>query len=225
MRIRSLILIPAVLVLAVSCASLKTNDQGPPFYGMVYDMDNLPVQNARVFVDGKEAAGTDVNGRFVLSGLNFDSYAVELRKVGYESLVTQLDYFSSTQVLYVKMISADQLLGEAEAALAERRWEEASSLVDRAERTKPGAPVTLYLKAVVTFRRGDAQGARALLEGLLAKEYKEPAVYLLLADILQYRQDDPAGAAAHLRSYLKLRYDPEVEKRLAQLEKTTQANP
>lgn len=213
----SILSILAAWALAVSCASVKPNDAGPPLYGMVYDMDNLPVQNALVSIDGRDAASTDVNGRFALSGLPFGTYEVSLRKEGYELLTTRVEYFSWTQVLYVKMISADQLLAKAESAISERRWGEAQDFVDRAERVGPDAPAALYLKAVVSFRRGDAENAKNILEGLLSKEYKEPAVYLLLADILQYRTDDPTGAAARLRSYLNLRYDPEIEKRLMQL--------
>jgi hypothetical protein len=222
MRIRRLVAIPAILVFAAACASLKPNDQGPSFYGMVYDRDNQPVQNALVLVDGKGIAGTDVNGRFALAGLPFGPHRLEFRKEGYESLAASADYFSQAQVLYVKMVSAEQLLAQTETAMAARRWAEAEDLVNRAERARPEAPATLYLKAVIRFRRGDAQGAQVLLEGLLAREYREPAIYLLLADIFQYRMSDIKGAAEPLRAYLVLRYDPEVEKRLAELEEKHQ---
>lgn len=213
MRHRSAIAFLSALLLA-SCATLGSNDSKPPFYGMVYDRDNQPVQNAVVVLDGKETAATDVNGRFALANLDPGVYEVELRKEGYEPLSTSVEYFSPTQVLYVKMTSRDQLLSQAETAIAERRWQEASDLVDRADRVDPENPATLFLRAVVLFRRGQPEEARAILESLLARDYKEPSIHLFLADILQYRLSDPAGAASHLREFLRLRYDPVIEERL-----------
>ena len=218
MHIHRLAPIPALATLALSCVSFSPGKDGLPLHGMVYDEDNLPVSNALVLVDEYPQAMTDANGRFALGGLKYGTYDVELRKEGYEPLSTRVDYASAAQVLYVKMVSTDQLLRRAQAAMHERRWEEALSLLDRAERTRPGAPATLYLKAVVLFRSGDAEEARDILEGLLKEEYREPAVYLLLADIYGQRLADAAVASAHLRAYLRLRYDPEVEKRLAELE-------
>lgn len=210
--------IPALALIAVSCASMRPDKTGLPLYGMVYDRGNLPVSNALVLVDGKAQATTDANGRFGLEGLKYGIHDLELRKEGYETMSTRVDYVSSAQVLYVKMVSTDQLLGQAQTAITERRWAEALSLLDRAERTRHGAPATLYLKAVVLFRSGDAEGARDILEGLLKEEYREPAIYLLLADIYEHRLSDVAAAAAYLRAYLRLQYNPEVEKRLVQLE-------
>jgi tetratricopeptide (TPR) repeat protein len=213
MRHRTAISLLSALLLA-SCGTLGSNDSKPPFYGMVYDRDNQPVQNAVVVLDGKETAATDVNGRFALANLDPGVYEVELRKEGYEPLSTSVEYFSPTQVLYVKMTSRDQLLSQAETAIAERRWQEASDLVDRADRIDPDNPATLFLRAVVLFRRGQPEEARAILEGLLARDYMEPSIHLFLADILQYRLADPVGAASHLREFLLLRYDPVVEERL-----------
>lgn len=218
MSVHRLASIPALALIAVSCASMRPDKASLPLFGMVYDRGNLPVSNALVLVDGKPQATTDANGRFGLGGFKYGTYDLEFRKEGYETLSTWVDYASVTQVLYVKMVSTDQLLGQAQAAITERRWAEALSLLDRAERTRPGAPATLYLKAVVLFRSGDAEGARDILEGLLKEEYREPAIYLLLADIHERRLADVAAAAVQLRAYLRLRYNPEVEKRLAQLE-------
>lgn len=211
------------LVLAVSCSSLGTRAGDLPLYGMVYDMDNQPVQNARVSGMGGQTAVTDANGRFALADLAFGSVRLEFLKEGYESQEIAVEYVSRAQVLYVKMISAGQLRTLAEAAIRERRWEDADLLTGRAERICPGHPETLFLMAIVRFRRGDSEGARTILEELLDREYREPVIHLFLADILQYRLSDPGSAASHLRSFLSLRHDPETERRLAAVEKTEKA--
>lgn len=219
MRILRTAGILAFVIFSGACSTLRPGQALPPLYGMVYDMDNQPVQNALVLRDGKEKAHTDVNGRFVLADLAFGVSSIELRKDGYESLAAVVEYFSPTQVLYVKMTSMNQLLSRAEASIAERRWEEAAALVERAKLVSPGNPAALYLEAVVRFRRGEPEAARDILEGLLGKEFNEPGIHLFLADILQYRLSDPAGAACRLRAFLRLRYDPEVERRLRELDK------
>jgi len=73
------------------------------------------------------------------------------------------------------------------------------------------------LGAVVDFRTKDFEKARAGLEGLLSMDYKEPFVYLFLADIRQYHVVDKAKAIEYLSAYLALREDSAVRKRLEEL--------
>ena len=222
-----------------SCSStasaIATNDRSVPLYGMVYDDDNSPVAGADVLIDGKAKTRSDVNGRFVLTALKFGQYAVVVKKDYFEPARLDLDYSSATQVLYVKLVSEEELLAAADKDIAAREWAKADDHVARALALKRDDPAALFLSAVIACRRGDspdaagaaagagtgaavgAAAARTILEKLLAADYREPAVYLFLADILQYKYADAAGAAERLKEYLELRYDPDAEARLQAL--------
>jgi len=245
-----------------SCSStasaIATNDRSVPLYGMVYDDDNSPVAGAEVLIDGKAKTKSDVNGRFVLTALKFGQYAVVVKKDYFEPARLDLDYSSATQVLYVKLVSEEELLAAADKDIAAREWAKADDHVARALALKRDDPAALFLSAVIACRRGDspdaagaaagtvgaaagagvsagtgaaagaaagagtgtavgAAAARTILEKLLAADYREPAVYLFLTDILQYKYADAAGAAERLKEYLELRYDPDAEARLQAL--------
>ncbi len=214
----------AAAIAAVSfaaCSTLEVQEDRPPLHGMVYDEENRPVADAEIFVDGKIRARSDVSGRFVLADLVPGSYEVMLRKELHEEIRVPLEYSSPTQVIYAKMISADQLLAEAERELERRNWTGTSRALDRSLALRPDFPPALYLKASLLSRRGDAEGARDILTRLLALGVDDPFVRLFLADLYQYRFGDDAAAAAYLRGFLELRYDPEVEKRLKEVTNST----
>ncbi len=206
--------LPAILVILASCASVGNERRDAALNGMIYDFESQPVQGAVVEVDGAVMATSDVNGRFALAGLPMGAHRLVAGREGYEKVETEIDYSDATQVVYVKMISADQLLGRAERALEEKNWREAEDLLRRNEAVRGGNPAAGYLRAVLDFRRGDYRAAAEKLEGLLAGGAKDPFVYLFLADLYQYRLDDAAHAAARLADFLAFRYDPDVERRL-----------
>jgi hypothetical protein len=184
---------------------------------MVYDYEGRPVQGASIAVDGGRPVSSDVNGRFALAGLPMGAHRLVAGREGYETVETEIDYSDATQVVYVKMISADQLLGRAERAIEGKNWGEAEGLLRRNEAVRGGNSAAGYLRAVLAFRRGDYRAAAEKLEGLLAGGSKDPFVYLFLADLCQYRLDDAARAAAFLADFLAFRYDPDVERRLREI--------
>jgi hypothetical protein len=209
-----------VAILASSCATNGLKREGPseaPLNGMVYDCENRPVADAEVYLDGYLRARSDIYGRFSLGEIRLGRYEVELRKNGCERSAFAVEYRDPTQIVYAKLVSSGQLLLMAEKEVERRCWAEALSCLDRVEALGEVDPAARYLRAVVLFRRGEAGEARAILESLLAAGYDEPHVHLFLADLLQHRLSDPAGAASQLQKYLRSRYDPDAERRLAAL--------
>jgi len=210
-----IILIAAIIS---SCAGIQKRNEAGSIYGMVYDHENKPVQNVEISIGGKAVSASNINGRFTIKGLGFGTYEISFTKEGYETFSTVFEYSDATQLVYVKMISGSQLLAEAEKEMNERRWSTAEALIKRAEAVKPGDAPTMFLKAALKYRTGSAEEAKAILESLIAQEYNEPSIYLFLADIFQFKLEDKANAISNLKAFLQLRYDPEVEKRLKELE-------
>jgi tetratricopeptide (TPR) repeat protein len=188
-----------------------------PLYGMVYDYDNLSCAEAIVIVDEKEEARSDINGRFVVTTLPRGHHQVIVRKDGYEDCRIGFEFLNRTQVLYVRIISASQLMRQVEGALEQKDLARARQLLDRTLAVAPKNPVARYLLAVYLLQDKHPDEAVALLLGILDEGYRDPTLYLTLADLYQYSIDDPKQARTYLEKYLQLRQDPGIQRRLEAL--------
>ena len=185
-----------------------------PLFGMVYDNDHQPCSGALLFVDGEKGPSTDINGRFVIGSLSRGTHRVQVQKEGFEELEVFVDFLNKSQVLYLRVISFNQLLREVEQMLMKKRLLETEELLARAEAIYADDPVALYLKVLYLLEIEEPREAVRVLETVLQKGYREPVVYLSLADIYQYRLEDTEKAASQLQEYLKIQKDSEVQQRL-----------
>ncbi len=201
--------------LLIGCATIPEPDVSGalPVHGLVYDYDNLPVPAAVLRIDGKRSALSDVNGRFVSPPIPPGTYDIEVSRDGYETKTVRLEYSHPNQILYAKLYSAEQLLSLAEKALERRDWEAASSLLERAQAVRPGDAAAGYLRAIISFRKGDHGRAQEELGRLLLQGTGDPFIHLFLADLLQYRLGKAEEALEHLDRFLASRCDPDVEAR------------
>ncbi len=203
------------------CLSQKAADiQGfdkAPLFGMVYDDRNEPCQGALISVDGSAGPRTDLSGRFVVAALPRGAHGIVVEKPGFERLEAAVDFFDKSQVLYLKVISLDQLLLRLEDALAQRRLGDAAALLARAEAVSSTHTDVRYLKAVYLLKSGEPGRAAGLLEQIIAEGERAPALYLTLADICQYTLVDMSRTRAALAAYLRVQEDSQARSRLEAL--------
>jgi tetratricopeptide (TPR) repeat protein len=96
---------------------------------------------------------------------------------------------------------------------AQRRWERVDSVLDRAEKSQPGSPLVVILKAEAEVGRGRTLEARRLLEAARDKSPRDTDYWVALAELAD-RAKDRAGADAVLDAAGKQLGDV-VELRLA----------
>ncbi len=211
-----------------SCTTLKQESvydfQTAPLFGMIYDYDNKPCPDVKTIVDGEEGPTSDINGRFVIQAVSKGKHRVSCTKDGYEKVSMTFQFSSRNQVLYVRMISFNQLLDSAEKAIEDQRWEEGKNLIQRAEQIKQNDPLALYLKAILLKERGEAQKAVEVLLSVVNSGFRGPYVYVALADIYQYQLSDFHNAAQYLEEYLKMEFNWEAQKRLEELRRKIESN-
>jgi tetratricopeptide (TPR) repeat protein len=204
-----------------SCTTLKQESlydfQTAPLFGMIYDYDNKPCPDVKTTVDGEEGPTSDINGRFVIRSMSRGEHRITCMKDGYEKVSMAFQFTSRNQVLYVRMISFNQLLDSAEKAIDCQHWKEGKSLIQRAERIKQNDPLALYLTAILLKERGEAQQAVEVLLNVLNFGFQGPYVYIALADIYQYQLNDFHNAARYLEKYVKVESNWEAQKRLDEL--------
>jgi tetratricopeptide (TPR) repeat protein len=202
-----------------SCASnpgMKKSSLG--LRGMIYDGDNRPVKEVKVYVDDKLSAVSDIHGHFTLTGLKTGrNYRIQALKDHYEEAALDIRYTDPQNVLYLSINHRDQLLSRTEQALREGDWALSASLLTRAESLDATYAPTSYLWAALAFRRGEYNKALDILVKLEATEGNAPYVCLFIADLCQYFTGDQDRAAMFLNKFLELRYDPAIETRLQEL--------
>lgn len=211
-----------VLVLVALTGCLTARDpitfQRAPLFGMIYDADNQPVADATVTVNGRRCFQSGAMGRVVIPNLARGTHMISVEKAGHELLELEIEFLTRTQVLYLRMVSFEHLLCDAEAAMSRGRLEEAAELLARAKALDPDDPRARYAGALLDYRRGEGEVAEDTLTRLIRDGHDRAFVHLLLADVSQYLLDDLDGAAESLTSYLDDRDDREAEARLRQLQ-------
>jgi hypothetical protein len=217
MKTRAAFCVCAVLLL-VTCRTQDKRGESSfpsaPLYGMIYDADNQPCADVQLGVDGSAGPQTDIRGRFILPELSRGGHTVSAKKIGYETLLVSITFLNRTDVLHLRMTSFGQLLAMAEKSLGEKRWADAEAFLRRAEKLDPEDSVLRYLLAINAYRTGAFSAAADYLAAILAGGNAAPSVHIFLADIFETNLGDPGMAVSHLESYLALRPDPAVEKRL-----------
>jgi tetratricopeptide (TPR) repeat protein len=186
---------------------------------MIYDRNNRPVANAAVYVNEKYRASSDINGHFSIPELKPKlSYNVSVQKQNYETITMPVSFSDPSHILYLHILSGDQLLAEAETAIKEKEWGKTESLLYRAEKAGADSLSREYLRAILAYSREEYDDALEILSELILTEKNAPYLYLFIADIYQRNSPNPARAVDYLRRFLELRRDSEVEKRLSELE-------
>jgi tetratricopeptide (TPR) repeat protein len=109
-------------------------------------------------------------------------------------------------------------MAEAEGAIKKKDWVGAENFLQRAETAGGGYVPIRYLRGILEFYRNRYTEALAILLDLAEKEKNAPHVYLFIADLYQYYIKDQAEARKFLAQFLELRYDPEAEGRLRELQ-------
>jgi tetratricopeptide (TPR) repeat protein len=212
-----------IVTALLSCASnpgLKKT--GRALNGMIYDGDNRPVKEVKLYVNDKLGAISDIHGHFSLAGLKTGkNYRIKALKDNYEEEALDIYYTDPQNVLYLSMSHRDQLLSRAEQALREGDWALSASFLTRAGSLGEGYAPTQYLWAALAFRRGEYPQALDLLVKLEEAERNAPYLCLFIADLCQYFIGDNDRAAVFLNKFLELRYDPEIAARLQGLVEST----
>ncbi len=134
-------------------------------FGMLYDHENNPVKGVSVSIDGNHMGESDVLGRFTLVDLRPGEYTLTLEKAGYERIEDSF-VFDPLSMLYYRMITASQLIIEAERALAGFDYPAAREMLDRALQLEPFRYDAVYLQAIAYYCEKNYENAIKMLDRL-----------------------------------------------------------
>jgi len=222
---KTLLMISLCLLALAGCKSASTF-QPESFHGMVYNLNNEPVNGLTVslfsFKDAESVPEfkvlTDIHGHFNLGALKTGTtYKVDFEKKGYEKKSTIFTYSDPGEILYVKICSGEQYIQLAEAQIKSGNYSEAQKLLQNAENAGANLTVINYLLAVINYKQKNYEIAAAILEKLIEDGSQEAHINLFLADIYQYNIKNMEKAKYHLQHYAHATYDPVNEQRMNEL--------
>jgi hypothetical protein len=155
--------------------------------GMAYDRSGSPVAFLEISVNGQTRAVSDYAGRFSLAGMLPGTYELTARKEECEPSSSKVKVESPTQVIYLSMVTADDLLDMAENAMSKGDWPSADALAQRALTIAPTMPEARFMAAAAKaspYRKDrDPATATEILEALVNDGYGEGPVLTLLDDL------------------------------------------
>jgi tetratricopeptide (TPR) repeat protein len=220
------------LLLMVLIFSCKTQPEGyfvtSNLPGMIYDSDNRPCNKVAITVyenndEGEELEiaqiQSDINGRFTIPDLGIGTYRILSRKPGYETVDTTIFYSSRLDVLYLKIFSQYQILSKTIDALSEKRFGMVEDYLKRSENINSDDPYSLYIKSVYLYEKKSYSESIDSLKRIVEMGFDFPYVHLLLADIYQFKNNEPVLAIEELTKYLNQIEDSDIEIRKKELEK------
>jgi len=223
MRFQNIIsLLIIITAFFISCSSTPRNStsfNSAPIQGKIFDSENFPCSDVLIVIDEKIKVKSDINGRFLVSKLKKGSHDFVLLKEGFEEKRFTYNFNNRNDVLWLEMISMDQLINKIKEFFNEKKWYEAKNYIERAEKIDIKDPVLTYLTAIFDLKNGYPEKSIVNLEKLLENGFAEPVVYLSLADIFQYELNEIEPALEYLQKYIAIKKDKEIVKRAEELKK------
>ena len=89
------------------CAGVPGEKEKINLNGMVYDTQNRPVVNYRIYIDGKGECVSDIGGRFLLKGIRKGEHVFSGFGEGYLGIEEKIVVYDKSQILYIRIPSID----------------------------------------------------------------------------------------------------------------------
>lgn len=215
------VLYGAIIIILLGCQTngvpRQIKFQTAPLMGMVYDAYNNPCNNASIKIDDKIAVVSDVNGHFVIPSLRKGSHTIVVTKDGFKDTILEFDFTDRKQVLHMTLFSFQFYIDQAQIFMDQNRWSAAQQALVEAEELNPDDPRLIFLRALLLYNLKDWEASKVTLLSMLEEGREFASVYLLLADIAEFYEDDIEGALLRLNQYLNLVGDIDVKERRKRL--------
>ncbi|MBP7478907.1 MAG: hypothetical protein KA785_00525 [Spirochaetaceae bacterium] len=154
-----------LLLLFTSCAGTKTFNGRADLHGAVYDVKSRPVPNCVILLDGKEKALTDINGRFVLYGLQSAAYTIEACSSYCERYNGEIQFLNETQYILITVVDNETLYDLVEDALEKKDYDLADKTIKRLFAVNKNNPNAIMYLAVIRYReKNNRASLRVLLD-------------------------------------------------------------
>lgn len=217
------ILLFIISLLLLSCKSTEVINVtlSNALIGVVFDNKSNPIQNVKVSfntITGKEVAviTTDIDGKFYIPDLEFGTYSVTVISKTIPSSIITAEHYDIENVLIIKVSTYNDLLVDLEEAILIENVKKVDDLLNNLNSFYKDDLYFKYLKSIFYINNRDYIKAEELL--LTLTDSNNPYIYLLLADLYQYKIVDKLKALEFLNRCLDQEYNNELRTRIKELE-------
>lgn len=167
MKKNVLLIIPFVLLI-ISCVSLKPESNY--IQGIIFNSSGEAVSDCKITIDSNIIIYSDYNGHFKIPmKLNRNETELYFEKKDFEPLSIKFNSEDECQLIHVKLISFNDILGDIENFLSLSDFTKTEEYLSRLNKIKNNSFEFLFLSAVLAFKKNNFVDARKYLD--LCKMY------------------------------------------------------
>ena len=137
------------LIFSNSCKTVPRERELIDVQGMIYDTENRPVVNYRIFIDSKYVAITDIGGRFTLSNVKVGVYKFWGSGDGYLNIEDEIKIIDKTQIIYLRIPAVESKFKEAYESLKNNQLDDARKCITDILKTDEMNNDALYFMSII----------------------------------------------------------------------------
>jgi|BioPla2DNA2_1021312.scaffolds.fasta_scaffold19183_5 hypothetical protein len=146
----------------VSCVSRKSFGEEKIMYGKISDLDNNPVSDAEIYLNGSMKAKSDKNGNFTFQCFAFKENTIQVFSKIYQPFSEDFSLEHQSQFLQIRLREMDEFIEEAKQAFKEKKDAEAETILLHAIQENPKFQPSYLFLAFIYYKNNESE----LLENL-----------------------------------------------------------
>lgn len=158
------------LIFSNSCKTVPRERELIDVQGMIYDTENRPVVNYRIFIDSKYVAITDIGGRFTLSNVKVGVYKFLGSGDGYLNIEDEIKIIDKTQIIYLRIPAVESKFKEAYESLKNNQLDDARKCITDILKTDEMNNDALYFMSIIEYLSGNTELSRKYLGRIKEKD-------------------------------------------------------
>lgn len=153
------VIIAGMIITLFGCKSVPGNNGEITVNGMVYDTENSPAVDYRIYLNGNYAAVTDIGGRFTLNNIRYGQYDLTGNGTGYLNMSDSIAVFDKSQIIYIRVPSIESKFQEAYTLINQHKYSQAESCINEILDTEASNYTALFFMSVIKYLEGDIESS------------------------------------------------------------------
>lgn len=176
---KSILVISLTSLLLCSCSSVPSAHEKYLLNGMVYDSENRPAVNYKIYLDEKLAAISDIGGRFAVKNVKRGEHNLSGEGNGYLKINEKIQVYDKNQIVYIRVPAVETKFKEAFEYIKNGKYEKAEECINEVLECKGDNLEAVYFLCVINYLNGKTEESKKLLEEIKEKGGESNYVYEL----------------------------------------------
>ena len=146
---RLILTFTAAISIFTGCRSVPGEKEKINLNGMIYDTDNKPVVNYRIFIDGKGVCTSDIGGRFVIKNISKGEHVFSGFAEDYLSVEEKIVVYDKSQILYIRIPTIESKFQTAFEHVKKEEYAKAEKIIEEVLEGDGENETALYFMSVI----------------------------------------------------------------------------